>query len=50
MIIDRRMGWDITDYGKGDFAIRPACSSFTVRNGFCRTCRPVAAWSMPRKS
>ena len=32
MIIDRRMGWDITDYGKGDFG-STGLFLFTVRNG-----------------
>ncbi|MEO3997366.1 D-lyxose/D-mannose family sugar isomerase [Mesorhizobium sp. CAU 1732] len=31
-IIDARLGWDITDYGKGDFA-RRGLFLFTVRNG-----------------
>ena len=32
MIVDRRMGWDITDYGTGDFA-NTGLFLFTVRNG-----------------
>lgn len=32
MIIDRRMGWDITDYGTGDFE-STGLFLFTVRNG-----------------
>jgi len=31
-VIDRRMGWDITDYGAGDFA-RMGLFLFTLRNG-----------------
>jgi D-lyxose ketol-isomerase len=31
-IVDARLGWDITDYGKGDFA-RRGLFLFTVRNG-----------------
>ncbi len=31
-IIDARLGWDVTDYGKGDFA-RTGLFLFTVRNG-----------------
>lgn len=31
-IVDARLGWDITDYGKGDFA-RLGLFLFTVRNG-----------------
>ncbi|MGD7552073.1 D-lyxose/D-mannose family sugar isomerase, partial [Ralstonia pseudosolanacearum] len=29
---DRRLGWDITDYGSGDFA-RMGLALFTLRNG-----------------
>lgn len=32
MIVDRRMGWDITDYGTGDFE-NTGLFLFTVRNG-----------------
>ncbi|MGD1886221.1 MAG: D-lyxose/D-mannose family sugar isomerase [Cohaesibacteraceae bacterium] len=32
MIVERRMGWDVTDYGKGDFASM-GLFLFTVRNG-----------------
>ena len=32
MIVDRRMGWDITDYGTGDFT-DTGLFLFTVRNG-----------------
>ena len=31
-MIDARLGWDITDYGKGDFA-RTGLFLFTARNG-----------------
>jgi D-lyxose ketol-isomerase len=31
-VIDRRLGWDITDYGKGDFA-NLGLTLFTARNG-----------------
>lgn len=31
-ITDRRLGWDITDYGSGDFA-RMGLALFTLRNG-----------------
>lgn len=31
-IIDARLGWDVTDYGKGDFA-KTGLFLFTVRNG-----------------
>jgi D-lyxose ketol-isomerase len=31
-IVDARLGWDITDYGKGDFA-RTGLFLFTARNG-----------------
>lgn len=31
-ILDRRLGWDITDYGRGDFA-RRGLVLFTARNG-----------------
>jgi len=31
-IVERRLGWDITDYGKGDFAKR-GLFLFTARNG-----------------
>jgi D-lyxose ketol-isomerase len=32
LIVERRMGWDITDYGTGDFA-NTGLFLFTVRNG-----------------
>ncbi len=31
-IVDRRLGWDITDFGQGDFA-RIGLAVFTIRNG-----------------
>ena len=31
-IVDARLGWDVTDYGRGDFA-RTGLFLFTVRNG-----------------
>lgn len=31
-LIDRRIGWDVTDYGGGDFASRGLCL-LTIRNG-----------------
>lgn len=31
-LVERRLGWDITDYGKGDFA-RVGLTLFTLRNG-----------------
>lgn len=31
-IVDARLGWDVTDYGKGDFA-KTGLFLFTVRNG-----------------
>jgi D-lyxose ketol-isomerase len=31
-IVDRRLGWDITDFGQGDFA-RIGLAVFTLRNG-----------------
>ena len=35
-VIDRRLGWDITDFGQGDYA-RIGLFVFTMRNGALET-------------
>ena len=48
-IVDRRLGWDITDFGRGKFC-KCGLAIFTLRNGNPADLPTGKASSMPRRS